>query len=114
MADKGTADHELVRRKGSDTWAVLKIKNEGTGVPASVEVEGTFKCLTCLGYVKDDLICQECRVSIRLMRSGPHADALESLLSMIVANPGFLRALEHMTNEAITAYFVEKLRHPGD
>lgn len=111
---EGTADHELVREKDSESWVVLRIRNDGTGVPASIEVEGSFKCLTCLGFVENDLICQECRVSMRLLRSGPHQEALENLLDMIVRNPGFIRALEHMTDEAVATYFIERLRHSGD
>lgn len=114
MTDTGPADHELVREKGSTSWTVLRLVNNSSGVPTAIDVSGSFSCLTCKGFVEDDIICYECRAAIQLLRSGPHQQALSDFLSMIVANPGFLRALEHMTDEALTAYFIERLRHPGD
>lgn len=109
-----TATHVVKRYAGDDSWSVLRIVNEGKGAPTSIDVDGSFKCLTCTGFVIDALICEECMNAIRILRSGPHQEALANLLDMIVRNPGFIRALEHMTDEVVATYFIERLRHSGD
>ncbi len=109
----GPAEHVLAR-EDNDSWVVLRLVNNAKGVPATIDALGAFSCLTCQGHTVDAIICQECRTAIQVLRSGPHQQALDALLNLIIERPEFLRALEHMTDEVLASYFIDKLRRPGD
>lgn len=116
--DNVEASHTFERKRDeqrgldSDTWAIIKLKNSAPGAPTSIMVEGPVKCAICAGYTEDQLVCDDCQQSVRLVRSAGNIQHLEKLLDF-AAQPGMLEVLERLTYEAVADLMMERIANAG-
>jgi hypothetical protein len=105
------AANELTRRPKDDgeaePWAILKLTNKGNGVPYSIVVGGAVKCLACEGYATE-LICQDCRASIRLIRSAGNAETLRKVIEFFEV-PGMLKVIRLLTDDVVADLMMKRI-----
>lgn len=114
-----SASHTLERKKGeqrgldTDTWAILKLKNSALGMPQSIIVEGSVKCVICSGYSMDRLVCDDCRDAVKLIRGAGNMEVLKELVEF-ASQPGNLTLFQMLTDEALGEIMLKRIREARD
>lgn len=114
-----SASHTLERKKSeqrglsSDTWAILKLKNSASGMPQSIVVEGSVKCVICSGYSMDLLVCDDCRDAVKLIRGAGNMEVLKGLVEF-ASQPGNLTLFQMLTDEAVAEIMLKRIREARD
>lgn len=107
---ENSSSHELARTRNEEgnTWSVLKLANRGAGVPHSIIVEGSVKCIACAGYTNDTLICSDCRDGIRLIRSAGNINVLRKIIEFFDA-PGMLEVIKLLTDDVVGELMMKRI-----
>lgn len=105
------AAHEIVREAEHDgeaeSWAILKLRNRGSGVPFSIVVDGSVKCLACDGY-SHSLICTECREAVNLLRSAGNLNTIRRVVEFFEV-PGMLQVLKLLTDDVVADLMAKRI-----
>lgn len=113
------ADHIFERTQdprpeyGTDTWSIIKLKNSGPGAPTAISVQGSIKCVICSGYSMDQLVCEECVESVKLVRAAGNIEVLKDLIAF-ASVPGNLAVFQALTDEVAGELMLKRIRDARD
>lgn len=95
--------------KEEEDWAIIGLRNDGNGVPATIIVEGAVKCAVCQGFTEDRLICEECTAAVSYLRAADHLDAFITLMEF-ASQPGMLTLLNMlMQDDLLSDFFMKRM-----
>ena len=98
----------LTDAKEKEDWAIIGLSNEGVGVPTSIMVKGSVKCMVCEGFTTDRLICMECTEAVTFLRAADNLQAFTKLLEF-ASRPGMLTVLKLLTDDAVADLLMKRI-----
>lgn len=104
--------HEFDRHEPDD-WSVIKLRNSGPGAPVSIAIEGAVKCVICTGYTENQLVCEECTESVKLLRAAGNVGVLKDLIAF-ASVPGNLAVFQALTDEVAGELMLKRIRDARD